>query len=152
MQHGKYQFDASKRPAAHAYCRSIAQEACARRCHVIIIDNTNVCRREMKPYFDMAEQHNYVVVTVEPKTPWKFDPETLSKMNTHRVPEDAIRERLKVYHQESPLFWGWFLNSEDSNQLRKMAQSYFNAIAEMSDFQKHFASNGTKSFSSVHCQ
>lgn len=125
MRDGKYQFDLKKRPDAHKFCQSNAEDACRRNCHVIIIDNTNVRYWEMSVYLKLAKTYGYIIVTVQPKTPWRFDPVELASRNTHGVPEDILREKIASFQEDSPIFWAWFLNKEDTMKLRAMAQSFF---------------------------
>ncbi|ELT88772.1 hypothetical protein CAPTEDRAFT_146466 [Capitella teleta] len=127
MKDGEYHYDPEKKEEAHGQCQSLAKDACTKGCHVIIIDNTNVRRWEMKPYLDLASRHGYVVITVQPQTEWRFHPEMLSKLNKHKVPEDAIRGKLKAFEKDTPIFWGWFANRDDSESIRIAAVQYFTA-------------------------
>ena len=38
-----------------------------------MVDNTNVKRWEMVPYYQLAERYRYAVLLVEPRTPWRDD-------------------------------------------------------------------------------
>ena len=84
-QTGEYQFDRSLLGEAHKWCQSRAEEACRARANVVIVDNTNVKRWEMVPYFKLADRYRYSVVLVEPRTPWRFNIEELTRRNRHGV-------------------------------------------------------------------
>ena len=82
---GEYQFDRSQLGAAHKWCQSKAEEACRNRANIVIVDNTNVKRWEMVPYFKLADKYRYSVVLVEPRTPWRFNIDELARRNRHGV-------------------------------------------------------------------
>ena len=66
-----FQFLEKKLSKAHEECQRKANDACEEGMHVIVIDNTNVCRWELSYYTNLASKHSYVVVLVTPKTPWR---------------------------------------------------------------------------------
>ena len=82
---GEYQFDRSQLSEAHKWCQSKAEEACRNRANIVIVDNTNVKRWEMVPYFRLAQKYSYSVVLVEPRTPWRFNIDELARRNRHGV-------------------------------------------------------------------
>ncbi|XP_061106224.1 NEDD4-binding protein 2-like 1 isoform X2 [Conger conger] len=51
--YGHYNFDYNQLGEAHAWNQDRAEEAMRDRVHPIIIDNTNIRRRHMKPYVQM---------------------------------------------------------------------------------------------------
>ena len=57
---------------------------------------------EVEPYISYAKQHGYVVVLVEPRTPWKRRPIELQAKSTHGVPLMTIRKRLEQYEEIVP--------------------------------------------------
>ncbi|XP_069108210.1 2',3'-cyclic-nucleotide 3'-phosphodiesterase-like [Argopecten irradians] len=119
---GQYKFDASHLPYAHKDCQDKAKAACSRGNKVVVIDNTNIKRWEMKPYIDMAKAYNYVVIIVEPRTKWRFDAEELAKRNSHGVKAEDIRKKINGYQENSPFYFGWFLSVSDSLQLKCIAK------------------------------
>ena len=54
---GEYQFDRSQLVHAHKWCQSKAEEACRSRVNMVIVDNTNVKKWEMVPYFKLADKY-----------------------------------------------------------------------------------------------
>jgi hypothetical protein len=97
--------------AAHKQCQDLARKAVDEGKNVIV-DNTNVTRKDMKPYVDMATAANYEIEYVEPTSDWwiydvkpylgKTDIESVAKLNaslaklvelsklTHAVPLEAF--------------------------------------------------------------
>lgn len=56
-QTGEYQFDRSQLVQAHKWCQSKAEQACRNRVNIVIVDNTNVMKWEMGPYFKLADKY-----------------------------------------------------------------------------------------------
>jgi len=120
---GVYTFKEKKLKDAHNYSHARAEEVCRLGHPLVIVDNTNVKRWEMAKYFSIAEQYMYMVVLVEPRTPWRFDPVQLAARNSHGVPRNIITKRVKEYELVTPRYFGWFLNEADSLVLLEMANS-----------------------------
>ena len=57
---------------------------------VVVVDNTNITFREMKPYIKMALDNGFKVYFIEPNTTWKYDVEECFKKNAHGVPYATI--------------------------------------------------------------
>ena len=94
--HGVYNFNRDKIGEAHRVCQQHAEEACRLNRTIltkaslivlvfcrnttlaVIIDNTNIRADECRPYFQKASQYGYVVIIVEPRTPWKHDVNVLA--------------------------------------------------------------------------
>lgn len=82
---GAYQFDASKLPAAHAWCVTAANKALSAG-RDVVVSNTFTRRWEMRPYFDAAEKIGASVRVIEARGTWE---------NVHGVPAEAI-ERMRA--------------------------------------------------------
>lgn len=65
----------------------------------VIIDNTNVTFKEVRPYYEAASLSNYdyQIELVEPDTTWKFDVEQLFLRNSHAVPKETIQRMLEKW-------------------------------------------------------
>ena len=95
MEYGEYKFDASKLKEAHAWCKEQVQnwmETNGRGFDVprIVVSNTFTQEWEMKPYYDLAREHGYMVFSliVENRHGGK---------NVHNVPEDKIEQMRKRF-------------------------------------------------------
>ena len=82
---GVYEYDKTKLKDAHVFSQNKAEEQCKSLVNTVIVDNTNVKKWEIVPYLKIASSKGYTVVIVEPKTPWKFDPDELVTKNLHNV-------------------------------------------------------------------
>ena len=119
MMGGEYKFRSDDLGSAHRYCQEKAEEAVRNQVNVIIIDNTNVKRWEMKFYMDLARHNFYHLVIVQPKTAWRDDPKVLSSRNNHNVDEVTIRKKIKEFEDYVPFYYAWFLNKKDSLMVYK---------------------------------
>ncbi|XP_061106225.1 NEDD4-binding protein 2-like 1 isoform X3 [Conger conger] len=63
--YGHYNFDYNQLGEAHAWNQDRAEEAMRDRVHPIIIDNTNIRRRHMKPYVQMGLDYGYFIRFME---------------------------------------------------------------------------------------
>lgn len=87
---GVYKFDPSKLRVNHQKNQSFAHMAMKEGYDVVIIDNTNIKRRDFKTYSDSAKLFNY---EVEEIVIGKFDEESAKiyhGRNKHNVPLEAI--------------------------------------------------------------
>jgi len=141
LSSGVYQFDRTKLKEAHTFSQAKAEELCQKLTKLVIIDNTNVKRWEMAPYFRTASHHRYTVILVEPRTPWKFNVEELVKKNTHDVDGAVISARVKEWQDVHPQYYGWFLNPADSSLLLNIGQSWLEKCLSnkvfFEDFSRH---------------
>ena len=96
LQDGKYNFDPAHLSEAHAACQNKAKDSCNRGMNVVVVDNTNVRRWEMKFYLELAHQRDYIVVLVQPKTPWKWNPVELAARNKHGVDVVTLKRKVNV--------------------------------------------------------
>ncbi len=61
---GNYNFDPSKLPAAHNYCKTKVTDYMKMMKPKIVVANTFTQEWEMKPYYELAEKHGYRVHTL----------------------------------------------------------------------------------------
>lgn len=125
MQSGMYCFDASQLRDAHKFCQARSQAAVMSGSSVVVIDNTNIKRWETSLYIKLARENEYVVVEVIPKTTWQCDANELSKRSKHGVPREVIQRKLIEFEPLRVLYWGWFVNIENSQLIRSQAEVFF---------------------------
>lgn len=99
MRRGVYQYDVSKISDAHTFNQQRAFEAMRRGVSPVIIDNTNTQIWEMRSYGMVGAQFSYIIEVLEPDTPWAFNWRELDRRNTHRVPQEKLREMLSRYER-----------------------------------------------------
>ena len=97
MDYGEYKFDASKLGEAHDWCRNQVKEWMEtndRGFDVprIVVSNTFTQEWEMKPYYELAKEHGYMVFSLIVEN-------RHGGQNVHNVPEEVIdrmRKRFEV--------------------------------------------------------
>jgi len=97
MVEGQYKFDPAKLGFYHNKNRQAVEDSMKNGVEYVIVDNTNLTRKERKPYIELAKANGYTVMCIEPTTSWKHDAEELSRRNKHGVPLEAIQRMLDRY-------------------------------------------------------
>ena len=118
---GEYVFDPKKVAVYHKRNHEKAREAISEGVSPVVIDNTNTTAWEMRPYVETGFRHGYRVQFVEPDTPWRYDPEQLTRRNSHGVPLESIKRMLKRF-QKHPTVEN-VLGKKEINKLRKESQT-----------------------------
>ncbi len=87
MRGGVYEWYGMGLPKAHQWCIRKCRRFMKKQAPRIVIDNTAVKARDLRPYYDLAEDFGYIVhsIIVENRH---------GGINSHGVPEDTI-ERLR---------------------------------------------------------
>lgn len=110
----KVNWKASLLHIAHSKCRSKAEEAMEAGVSQVIIDNTNLRIKDVKPYVNKALECGYEIKVVEPSSPWwkeiragLLDNPTdkqfedwatiLTEKNLHGVPHETLVRMLKSW-------------------------------------------------------
>ncbi|XP_041980272.1 NEDD4-binding protein 2 isoform X2 [Aricia agestis] len=97
MRGGRYNFNRVYLPEAHRWNQERAYAAMSKGISPIIIDNTNMEIWEMQPYVKVGVHNSYVLVMLEPNTPWAKKVGQLVKRNVHNVPTHSIINMLDRY-------------------------------------------------------
>lgn len=82
---GGYKFDISKLNEAHNWVQSEVKEEMLWGRKLIIVSNTSTTGKELQPYYDLAKQYNYKVIStiVENRH---------NGVNIHNVPENTLKK------------------------------------------------------------
>ena len=112
MEGDKYIFKADLLGQYHEMNHAEAEAFMKRGIELVIIDNTNVRRRDMKPYIDSAKVLGYTVKEViiggdkllpslDKACPHKFADyiDLCAGRNTHDVPRDAIEKMARRFEE-----------------------------------------------------
>nr|AAA40939.1 2',3'-cyclic nucleotide 3-phosphodiesterase [Rattus norvegicus] len=89
---------------------------------VLVLDDTNHERERLDQFFEMADQYQYQVVLVEPKTAWRLDCAQLKEKNQWQLLariDDLKKLKPGLEKDFLPLYFGWFLTKKSSETLRK---------------------------------
>lgn len=102
---GEYVFQPDRLREFHQKNQERAREHMLFGTELIIIDNTNVDRRGMKPYLDAAEELDYDVVEIivgeDELFPVPKDAyiDLCAKRNSHNVPREAIEKMARGFQK-----------------------------------------------------
>jgi tRNA uridine 5-carbamoylmethylation protein Kti12 len=112
MIDGEYVFQPDRLGEFHRKNQEHAREHMLFGTELIIIDNTNIDRRGMKPYLDAAKELDYDVVEIivgkdellpslDDADPYKFADyiDLCAKRNTHNVPREAIEKMARKFQK-----------------------------------------------------
>lgn len=99
MIDGKYVFDSRKLGINHMRNHEKVKNLMKENNLHIIVDNTNIVRKDFSKYVQMAKEYGYEVeyVIVE------CDVETSIARNTHNVPPDVIRKMAARFQMENEI-------------------------------------------------
>lgn len=95
-----YDWKAENQGAAHRFCQSRCELAMQRDEPLVLIDNTNIKRRDFAPYVAMAGVYGYEVVVHEVLVKTAQQLATCVQRNVHRVPADVVCKMLLAFNQE----------------------------------------------------
>ncbi|XP_077020503.1 2',3'-cyclic-nucleotide 3'-phosphodiesterase isoform X1 [Tamandua tetradactyla] len=117
---------------------------CHRGVRVLVLDDTNHERERLEQLFEMADQYQYQVVLVEPKTAWRLDCAQLKEKNQWKLSADELKKLKPGLEKDFlPLYFGWFLTKKSSENLRKAGQAFLDELGNHKAFKKelrHFVS------------
>ncbi len=100
MIDGEYRWSAEKMGMAHRWNQNRCRDAIKREIPIIVVDNTNLVAKEIKPYIDAVKNTDYGVLVVEPYNEHCRNAEVLFQRNKHGVPMETIQRMLA---KEEPL-------------------------------------------------
>ncbi|XP_005875817.1 PREDICTED: 2',3'-cyclic-nucleotide 3'-phosphodiesterase isoform X1 [Myotis brandtii] len=119
-------------------------DCCRRDIRVLVLDDTNHERERLEQLFEMADQYQYQVLLVEPKTAWRLDCAQLKEKSQWGLSVDELKKLKPGLEKDFlPLFFGWFLTKKSSETLRKAGQAFLDELGNNKAFKKerqHFAS------------
>ena len=92
-------FDVNELPAAHEYCRAEARSACERGDLCIIIDNTNIEKKDYAYYSQCGRGHGYLIYFVSITCRGHDAFEICYKRNQHSLPRSALRKMMSRWSE-----------------------------------------------------
>ncbi|KAF5918095.1 2',3'-cyclic-nucleotide 3'-phosphodiesterase isoform X2 [Diceros bicornis minor] len=119
---------------------------CRRDTRILVLDDTNHERERLEQLFDMADEYEYQVVLVEPKTSWRLDCTLLKEKSHWQLSADDLKKLKPGLEKDFlPLYFGWFLTRKSSESLRKAGQAFLDELGNHKAFKKelrHFVPGG----------
>ncbi|XP_053423595.1 2',3'-cyclic-nucleotide 3'-phosphodiesterase [Nycticebus coucang] len=113
-----------------AYCRR-------GNIRILVVDDTNHERDRLEQLFEIADQYQYQVVLVEPKTAWRLDCAQLKEKNQWLLSAEDLKKLKPGLEKDIlPLYFGWFLTKKSSENLRKVGQVFLDELGNHKAFKK----------------
>lgn len=110
---------------------------CRRDVRILVLDDTNHERERLEQLFELADQYQYQVVLVEPKTAWRLDCAQLKEKNQWQLSADDLKKLKPGLEKDFlPLYFGWFLTKKSSEALRKTGQTFLEELGNHKAFKK----------------
>jgi len=103
MNDGVYVFDYNKISEAHIWNQNRVNSALESELKTVVVDNTNICAWEMKPYALMGYKNDYSILLVESDAEHKWDIKRLAEINSHKVPIEIIEKMYRLYQPDLTL-------------------------------------------------
>lgn len=96
---GVYRFDPSKLQEAHEWNRAQVERMLDRFDHgTYIVDNTNINRRDMKPYFDLAVKYGAEISILQVDTPLDVClARNAARSQDRQVPQKTIERMYNIF-------------------------------------------------------
>lgn len=112
-------------------------DCCRRDIRVLVLDDTNHERERLEQLFEMADQYQYQVLLVEPKTAWRLDCAQLKEKSQWGLSVDELKKLKPALEKDFlPLYFGWFLTKKSSETLRKAGQAFLDELGNNKAFKK----------------
>ena len=91
---GGYDYNTQALPKAHYWNQIRTKLSLQSSSSPVVIDNMNLTAWDARPYIILAHEYNYTPKIAEPQTPWRMDPDELSKKSSHVTNANAIKQML----------------------------------------------------------
>ncbi|XP_036407921.1 2',3'-cyclic-nucleotide 3'-phosphodiesterase-like [Megalops cyprinoides] len=115
-------------------------ECCSPGKAVIVIDDTNHTHSRLARLEELAEEHQYLVLILEPRTEWCRDVEQLAKKTKRGLDKSQIQALKGPLEETSlPFYFGWFLSPTFKDKLKGMAEDLLKTLGTLDAFKKHLA-------------
>lgn len=105
---------------------------------VVVVDDANHTHSRVGHLQELAEEHQYLALYVEPRTPWNRNVEQLCRKTHRKLDKSQMQTMLNTMSETSvPFFFGWFLSSSYQDKLRSMASDFLKMLGNLDAFKKH---------------
>lgn len=91
----EYKFDPKKLGQAHMWCQLNVEKQLHEGVKTVIVSNTSMALREMRPYLNLAEEYGYEIEVIRTPGPW--DASVLFERNVHGVPLATLEKQISKY-------------------------------------------------------
>ncbi|XP_036373452.1 cardiomyopathy-associated protein 5 [Megalops cyprinoides] len=114
--------------------------SCTTGTAVVVVDDTNHTHGRLARLCELAEQHQYYTLFLEPRTEWSHDVEQLVQKSQRGLDKSQIQALKGPLEETSlPLFFGWFLCPDFQDKLRSMARDFLKTLKGLETFKNHLS-------------
>ncbi|KAI1887354.1 hypothetical protein AGOR_G00189440 [Albula goreensis] len=105
---------------------------------VVVVDDTNHTHGRLVRLGQLAEEHRYFCLFLEPRTEWRRDVEKLAGQTQRGLDKSQIQNMKGSMEEVSlPLYFGWFLEYTFQDKLEVMAKDFLKTLGTLEVFKKH---------------
>ncbi|KAJ8251255.1 hypothetical protein GJAV_G00219010 [Gymnothorax javanicus] len=107
---------------------------------VVVVDDTNHTSERLTRLGELAEEHRYFALFLEPRTSWCRDVELLPGKTGRGLDKGQI-QALKGSLEAAcyPLYFGWFLQYTFMDALKDLANDFLKILDSMEAFKEHLS-------------
>ncbi|KAG7492283.1 hypothetical protein MATL_G00012830 [Megalops atlanticus] len=114
--------------------------SCSSGTAVVVVDDSNHTHGRLARLCELAEQHQYYTLFLEPRTEWSHDVEQLVQKSQRGLDKSQIQALKGPLEETSlPLFFGWFLCPDFQDKLRSMARDFLKTLKGLETFKNHLS-------------
>lgn len=135
---GQYVWSRDTLRESHSLCENKADVNCRNGTNVIIIDNTNIKKRDMMKYFQIAHSYAYIV-TVVATTERRLH--VLANRNQHNVPRYQIAKMINEFENIIAYYYAWKIGRKETSDIKGMVKRILRSCLNVPMF-KQFLGNG----------
>ena len=109
----------------------------------VLVDNTNIRKKEMAPYVELAKEYGYYLELLEPKTPWRNDINQLLARNQHGLDREKLKSQKERWEKwtASDLWKSVTFNDKNNNNTKPVLPTRSNNEPETSDTKTAISKN-----------
>ncbi|KAG8446673.1 hypothetical protein GDO86_014214 [Hymenochirus boettgeri] len=112
---------------------------------VVILDDTHHDQERLEELFDLANRYQFIVVVLEPKTPWRLDCAQLKERNHWKFSVEELKNLRPTLEKDIiPLYFAWFLAKHEEDNLRKTAHDFLEQLGNLKAFKKRLQAFGVE--------
>ncbi|XP_029429367.1 2',3'-cyclic-nucleotide 3'-phosphodiesterase isoform X2 [Rhinatrema bivittatum] len=131
-------------PEAYHKLDDEVASCCRQGASVVVLDDTHHEKERLDQLLDIADQHQFSVVFVEPKTPWHGDCFVLAQKNHWGLSLEELKNLKPALDAELlPLYYGWFLSRKSAEHLRKTGLTFLEGLGNLKAFRKRSSDFGS---------
>ncbi|XP_035254194.1 2',3'-cyclic-nucleotide 3'-phosphodiesterase-like [Anguilla anguilla] len=125
---------------AHKALDEAVASCCASGRVAVVVDDTNHTNERLAQLGELAEEHRYFALFLEPRTPWRRDLDQLPGKTRRGLDKGQIQGlRASLEAACYPLYFGWFLRHSFRDELEGLAKDLLKTLDSLEAFKKHLS-------------